>query len=59
MAGSKRNPGYCPPEAKGKRVDVTLANGNECKGWAADGSSGCRWSISGSDFDIERYQVAA
>jgi len=62
----KRNPGYCPEEAKGKRVRVQLANGIRPKdndgpgmqpGWAADGKGGCRWSRTGSPHDIEFYAV--
>jgi hypothetical protein len=61
------NRGKCPKEAIGKRVIVNLANGRVCGreavssatpvGWAADGKSGCRWSISGSEWDIANYQV--
>lgn len=55
----KLNPGHCPREAKGKRVRVILANGREVAGsWPADGSGGCRWSITGFDFDIAEYEVA-
>lgn len=64
----KPNPGKCPPEAKGKRVNVILANGNPSKtysdidpmlkpGWAADGKNGCRWSITGEPWDIAMYEV--
>lgn len=52
------NPGYCPPEAAGKRVFVRLANGSESQlSWPADGHSGCRWSISGHPYDIAEYRV--
>lgn len=60
------NPGYCPAEAHGKRVRITLANGRLGKcdngltsppGWAADGRGGCRWSRTGSPYDIAAYEV--
>lgn len=60
------NPGFCPAEAEGKRVRVVLASGEAGRtddnpmsppGWAADGRAGCRWSITGSAFDIARYEV--
>jgi len=63
----KPNPGYCPDEAKGKRVKGRLANGDIFGdkptvkdgplGWAADGKSGCRWTKTGSAFDIAEYEV--
>lgn len=62
----KPNPGFCPPEAAGKRVRVRLANGRNGAsdtgptsppGWAADGKGGCRWSRTGSPFDIAAYEV--
>jgi hypothetical protein len=62
----KPNPGYLPVEAMGKRVRVRLANGRigatddnpmSPRGWAADGKRGCRWSITGSPFDIKEYEV--
>jgi hypothetical protein len=28
-------------------------------GWAADGKGGCRWSLTGSPFDIAEYEVIA
>jgi hypothetical protein len=61
-----RNHGFCPDQAAGKRVFVWLANGLQGKcdpnpmsppGWAADGPSGCRWSITGSQFDIVECEV--
>ena len=60
------NPGYCPDEARGKRVQVTLANGmagttdgNPMSplGWPADGRNGCRWTLTGFPFDIKDYEV--
>lgn len=60
------NPGICPEEARGKRVEVQLRTGKIGKtdgasgtphGWAADGKGGCRWTLSGSPFDIVRYRV--
>lgn len=60
------NPSFCPTLAEGKRVRAHLANGQMGKsdggstvpdGWAADGRNGCRWRITGSDFDIAFYQV--
>ena len=62
----KPNPGHCPTEAIGKRVVVRLAHGGIGRadpnptsppGWAADGRTGCRWSKSGSPFDIAEYEV--
>lgn len=62
----KPNPGYCPAEAEGKRVRVWLVHGGEGSyddnpmsppGWAADGRTGCSWTITGSQFDIAFYQV--
>jgi len=59
-----RNPGYCPPEAEGKRVRVRLASGAEPPaypgappGWPADGRQGCRWAILGDPSDIALYEV--
>ena len=60
------NPGFCPPEAEGKRVVVRLAHGGIGKaddnpmsppGWAADGKGGCRWSLTGHPFDIAEFEV--
>lgn len=60
------NPGRLPPEAVGKRVLVQLRHSGIGKcddnpmsppGWAADGKGGCRWSITGSSFDIAAYEV--
>lgn len=51
------NLGRLPEEAEGKRVRVRLRNGSVHSGWAADGRSGCRWSLTGSPFDIVEYQV--
>jgi len=64
----KRNPGHLPPEAEGKRVRVRLACGRRGRcdnnpmsppGWAADGRNGCRWSLTGSPFDIAEDEVIA
>ncbi|WP_425230233.1 hypothetical protein [Sphingomonas sp.] len=64
----KANPGHCPAEAEGKRVRVRLAHGGigDCDpnpmsppGWAADGRNGCRWSLTGSPYDIAEYEVIA
>ena len=63
-----RNPGRLPPEAIGKRVRVQLAHGGigACDdgpmnppGRAADGRGGCRWTRTGSPFDIDFYEVIA
>lgn len=54
-----RNPGHLPAKAVGKRVNVILVNGHRAEGWAADGKSGCRWSLTGNPFDIEFYEVNA
>lgn len=57
------NTGKMPGRAKGRRVKVAFANGNQAKeegtttappGWAADTT---RWSITGSPFDVEWYRV--
>lgn len=65
--GMKPNPGYCPPEAIGKRVVVELRNGRVCgrepvttvtpAGWAADGQHGCRWTLTRNSWDIAFYEV--
>ena len=52
------NPGHCPPEALGKRVNVRLRNGRVCEGWMADGKGGCPWSMPGNDHDIVAYELA-
>lgn len=65
LPGMKPNPGYCPDEAKGKRVRVQLRQGGIVRdvegpfppGWAADGKNGCRWSKRGGAFDIVGFQV--
>ncbi len=55
----KPNPGYCPPEATGKRVRVILANGQPGKqDWPADGRHGCRWTLTGAAHDIAMFEVA-
>ena len=60
------NPGHLPARAIGKRVRVLLANGRigstddnpmSPPGWAADGRGGCRWTITGSPFDIKNFEV--
>lgn len=55
----KRNPGFCPAEARDKRVTGTLRNGDRfgLPGWPADGRTGCRWSLTGHPHDIEFYEV--
>lgn len=53
------NPGHCPDEAIGRRVRVALRNGSRpADAWAADGRGGCRWSLTGSPFDVVEYEVA-
>ncbi len=62
-----RNPGRCPLAAQGKRVRGTLANGRRFGdvqvtpvaplGWASDGRQGCRWTLTGSPFDLAEYEV--
>jgi len=52
----RRNPGYLPPEAVGKRIRALLVNGTSFEG-PADGRSGCDWTIIGSPFDIAEYEV--
>lgn len=65
-----RNPGYCPEDAKGKRVAVILANGKKHgetpaatavpAGWAVDrgkGQPGVRWSRTGDPYDVDFYRV--
>lgn len=51
------NPGKLPREAVGKRVNVELRNGRVCMNWAADGQSGCRWTLTKDGWDIAFYQV--
>ncbi|HEX8553986.1 MAG TPA: hypothetical protein VF695_04700 [Sphingomonas sp.] len=55
----KPNPGYCPPEAIGKRVAVRLINGTSvpAPGWPADGKGGCNWRRTGQPFEIDRFEV--
>lgn len=52
--------GFCPSEAKGKRVFVKLRNGLRPKeSWPADGKGGCRWSLGEQHpFDIVAYVIA-
>lgn len=56
------NPGHLPDPAKGKRVRVVLRNGydtakRESRGWPADGSGGCDWRLTGSNWDIMQWEV--
>lgn len=54
----RTNPGHCPREAAGKRVRVVLRNGmRPAESWAADGKTGCRWTLEGHPFDIAEYEV--
>lgn len=53
----KPNPGHCPPEAIGKRVVVRLANGQRPGSWPAHGTGACRWTKTGSPFDIADYEI--
>lgn len=54
----RENPGKCPREAAGKRVRVELRNGmRPAETWAADGKTGCRWTLTGDAFDIVRWEV--
>ena len=55
--GMLPNPGKLPREAIGKRVTVELRNGRVCHNWAADGQSGCRWTLTNNDWDIAFYEV--
>lgn len=63
----RSNPGYCPDEAKGKRVKVRLRNGMTAgekpltptspPGWPADGEKAgrgrpMRWSLENHPFDV-------
>lgn len=71
MMGEWRdNPGYCPADAKGKRVVVHLRNGQihgekaaspaAPPGWTADGRGACNWGFStgaSAQFDIMHYRV--
>lgn len=57
------NPGFCPDAARGKRVHVILRNGTASKakspqGWAADGRSGCNWSLDAGPFTILKWEIA-
>lgn len=58
----RKNPGYCPAEAQGKRVHVVLRNGYDTRGkepagWAATDKGACRWTLTGHPFDIEEFEV--
>jgi hypothetical protein len=64
--GMLPNTGKLPREAAGKRVIVELCNGRICGqdaapllGWAADGQSGCRWTLTGNGWDIAFYRVVS
>lgn len=60
----KTNTGRCPPEARGKRVVVTLRNGSIAgrepvtsvspPGWAADTT---RWTLTDDPHDVVAYEV--
>ena len=55
-----KNKGFCPAMLTGRRVFVTLRNGSKPKeSWPADGKSACRWTLTGSPFDIIEFEVAA
>lgn len=65
MSGWRPNPGRCPADAKGKRVNVRLRNGSigRCDdnpmspaGWAADT---CSWVLDEHPFAIVEYEVVA
>jgi uncharacterized protein YodC (DUF2158 family) len=53
------NPGHLPREAIGKRVRVRLERGpaGVVKDWPADGKGGCRWTRTGSEFDIAEWEL--
>lgn len=58
----KANWGEVPEDARGKRVMVILKNGLKVKeSWPADGGSyrspPVRWTLTGDDWDIDRYRV--
>lgn len=62
----KPNPGYLPTDAIGKRIRARMAHGGigacddnpmSSPGWAADGKGACRWTRTGSPFDIDEYEV--
>lgn len=53
------NPGHCPSEAIGKRVNVVLANGRKVSGVPADGSHGVNWAKRGDNFDIREWELAS
>ncbi|WP_157099110.1 hypothetical protein [Novosphingobium rosa] len=60
----ERNIGAQPRESIGRRVHVRLRNGTltrregraDAAGWQADTA---RWSLTGSDFDIVAWELAA
>lgn len=63
----RENKGFCPAEAKGKRIRGVLRNGMPFgfepvanavpDGWAADGKLGCDWRLTGHAFDIVQFEV--
>ena len=54
-----KNPGFCPPMLRGRRVKVRLRNGRQPEeSWAADGPHGCRWTLTGHPYDILEFEVA-
>lgn len=68
----RENPGYCPDDARGRRVLVRLRNGTEHGGqqvtvvsklgWAADGRDACNWALDppgvrSREFNIAHYKV--
>lgn len=67
-AGFRPNRGHCPSDLVGtdRRVEVILANGSVVDptpiaqavpgGWRADGRGGCRWTLTGSPFDIAYWR---
>ena len=59
MAQMKWNEGKMPRGVKGKRVRVVLRNGMRPEeSWPADGPTGCDWALTGSDWDIRKYEIA-
>jgi hypothetical protein len=55
-----RNPGRLPGMARGKRINVVLANGLRGTNWPADGQQPpTRWSLTGSPYDIKAFEIAA
>lgn len=50
------NPGKCPPEARGKRVRVRLKSGHTFEA-PADGRGEPNWRVTGSQFDIDGWEI--